>query len=149
MVWVRLDPSTTEQHPHSTEDGPPGPPHADPRSTRTGPDLEGARTTVSLTVPRVPEAVSPPGALRAHVAGTALRPSGTGTVGLELERHVVDVRAPTHANKNPTSSQSLATTWTSSHSNASAHAALASPSNSRAKTAIHSAASVALTKPAN
>ncbi|WP_380174486.1 glutamate-cysteine ligase family protein [Kineococcus sp. DHX-1] len=49
---------------------------------------------MSLTVPRVPEAVSPPEALRAHVAATALRPSGTGTVGLELERHVVDVRAP-------------------------------------------------------
>ncbi|MEW1957493.1 glutamate-cysteine ligase family protein [Kineococcus sp. NPDC059986] len=60
---------------------------------------------MSLTVPHTPAPVvtvtpsagtepASPDALRAHVAAAALRPSGTGTVGLELERHVVDLAAP-------------------------------------------------------
>ncbi|MEZ0491938.1 glutamate-cysteine ligase family protein [Kineococcus sp. TBRC 1896] len=51
---------------------------------------------MSLTAPHADEVTSPapPDALRAHVAAAALRPSGTGSVGLELERHVVDLRAP-------------------------------------------------------
>ncbi|MEZ0164349.1 glutamate-cysteine ligase family protein [Kineococcus sp. LSe6-4] len=52
---------------------------------------------MSLTVPPAVPAAGPPASpedLRAHVAASALRPSGTGTVGLELERHVVDVHAP-------------------------------------------------------
>ncbi|PRY17081.1 glutamate-cysteine ligase family protein [Kineococcus rhizosphaerae] len=53
-------------------------------------------TTVPTAVPAVETTDGPVtlDAVREHVAARALTPSGTGTVGLELERHVADVRAP-------------------------------------------------------
>lgn len=71
-----------------------GRPRTDPRSTSTGPDLEG----VGLVVP-VPRAapVCPRSALDEaveQVTRAALRPGPVGAVGLELEGHLVDLAAP-------------------------------------------------------
>lgn len=48
-------------------------------------------TTVPVADAEVPVTLDD---VREHVTARALTPSGTGTVGLELERHVADLRAP-------------------------------------------------------
>src|SRR3954467_5688534 len=71
-----------------------GRPRTDPRSTSTGPDLEGVgpvapvpRTTLACPRGALEEAVE-------QVTRAALHPGGVGTVGLELEGHLVDLAAP-------------------------------------------------------
>ena len=70
-----------------------GRPRTDPRSSSTGPDLEGVGlvapvTEECTTVLDLDTAVT-------HVAGAALHPGPVGAVGLELEAHLVDLAAPT------------------------------------------------------
>ncbi|SDZ22109.1 glutamate--cysteine ligase [Geodermatophilus africanus] len=69
-----------------------GRPRTDPRSNSTGPDLEGVGPVAPVTEERT--AVLDLDAAVAHVTGTALRPGPVGSVGLELEAHLVDVDAP-------------------------------------------------------
>ena len=69
-----------------------GRPRTDPRSTSTGPDLEGVGPVAPITEERT--AALDLDAAVAHVAGTALRPDPVGAVGLELEAHLVDLDAP-------------------------------------------------------
>src|SRR5919202_6016085 len=81
----------------SVQDGPEdgrrtGRPRTDPRSSSTGPDLEGVGPVAPVTEERT--AVADREAAAAHVAGAALRPGPVGPVGLELEAHLVDLDAP-------------------------------------------------------
>jgi gamma-glutamylcysteine synthetase len=69
-----------------------GRPRTDPRSSSTGPDLEGVGPVAPVTEERT--AVLDREAAAAHVAGTALRHGTVGSVGLELEAHLVDLDSP-------------------------------------------------------
>jgi ergothioneine biosynthesis glutamate--cysteine ligase EgtA len=76
-----------------TEDGrSAGRPRTDPRSSSTGPDLEGVGPVAPVTEERT--AVADREAAAAHVAAAALRPGPVGSVGLELEAHLLDLDAP-------------------------------------------------------
>src|SRR5918912_1361761 len=69
-----------------------GRPRTDPRSSSTGPDLEGVGPVAPVTEQRT--VVLDLEAAAAHVAGAALRPGPVGPVGLELEAHLVDLDTP-------------------------------------------------------
>jgi ergothioneine biosynthesis glutamate--cysteine ligase EgtA len=69
-----------------------GRPRTDPRSSSTGPDLEGVGPVAPVTEERT--AVADREAAAAHVAAAALRPGPVGSVGLELEAHLLDLDAP-------------------------------------------------------
>jgi ergothioneine biosynthesis glutamate--cysteine ligase EgtA len=69
-----------------------GRPRTDPRSTPTGPDLEGVGPVAPVIDERA--AVLDVDTAWAQVAGSALRPGPVGTVGLELEAHLVDLDTP-------------------------------------------------------
>src|SRR3954466_7013947 len=73
-----------------TAPAPRGRPRTDPRSTSTGPDLEGVAVAA---LSRTDDAVALAGldAALEHVATTALRAAPPGRVGLELEAHLVDL----------------------------------------------------------
>jgi hypothetical protein len=69
-----------------------GRPRTDPRSSSTGPDLEGVGPVAPVTEEHT--VVLDLEAAVAHVTGAALRPGPVGSVGLELEAHLVDLDAP-------------------------------------------------------
>lgn len=69
-----------------------GRPRTDPRSTSTGPDLEGVGPVAPVTA--VAPALIDLDEAASRVAGAALQPSTVGLVGLELEGHLVDLDAP-------------------------------------------------------
>ena len=75
-----------------------GRPRTDPRSTSTGPDLEGVDPVAPLSRPAVPCLPGDPSGVLdeavERVTRTALQPGAVGTVGLELEGHLVDLAAP-------------------------------------------------------
>ncbi|GHE11428.1 glutamate--cysteine ligase EgtA [Klenkia taihuensis] len=68
-------------------------PRTDPRSSSTGPDLEGVDVAMSLHGEHVGELAGVDEALE-HVRRGALTPAAPGPVGLELEAHLVDRGSP-------------------------------------------------------